>query len=72
MCMRVVLCQMKNGLPALTGAVDVIQRCGQEFVVGGLHALLSQRTGVFAGLLAPCAKPRIGRRGDYQSPSLCT
>ena len=47
------------------GAVDEVERGFEEFLVDRLHALLGQRPGVLAFLLAPRAEARVlaGRLG---------
>ena len=39
----------------------------RNLLVRGLHALLGERTRVFAGLFTPRAEARIGRRGIVRS-----
>ena len=62
MCMRVVLCQMKKGRLAFVDALHRVERCGEEFLVGGLHPRCSQRTSVLDGLHADPAETRIDSR----------
>src|SRR5580692_8074381 len=44
-------------------AIHIIQCRRKKLVVSRFHPLLRQRSGIFAGLLAPGAKARISRRG---------
>ena len=46
-------------LPVAVGAVDEVERGGEKFLVHRLHALLGERAGVLALLLAPLAEARI-------------
>ena len=50
-------------LAVAIGAIDEIRRRVEELAVHRLHALLGQRPGVLALLLAPRAEPRILARG---------
>ena len=63
MCMRVVLNQTNQGLPACLLRVDEFHGLGEHFLVDRLHPLLRQRAGVLAALLAPLAEAAVvGKR----------
>ena len=59
MCIRVELNQTKNGFLALVRAVDEVERGAEKLLVDRLHALLGERPGVLALLLAPGAEARV-------------
>ena len=69
MCMRLGLNQTKNGfLSRFARSMKSIVAL-EEFLVDRLHALLGERSGVLAFLLAPCAEAgivawRVGRSRD--------
>src|ERR1700742_4661933 len=53
------------------GAIDETHRRIEKFFVDRLHALLGERPGVLASLLAPCAETGIvARRGGGGSDAL--
>ena len=60
--MRVEFHQTKNGLSVLGRLVHEVERAGGDFLVDRLHALLGQRAGVFAFLLADLAEARVDGR----------
>ena len=62
MCMRVELNQTKNGLRSRTAPSMNSVVALQELLVDRLHALLGERPGVLAFLLAPGAEARIVAR----------
>src|SRR5262249_40354274 len=49
----------EEGLLVLDGAIDEIRRRRQELLVDRLHALLGERAGIDASLLAPGAEARV-------------
>ena len=49
----------EEGLLVSVRAVDEVDRGGEELLVDGLHALLGERPGILAFLLAPRAEARI-------------
>ena len=59
MCIRVEFHQRKNGLSALLGLVEVVERLGGDFLVDRLHALLAQRAGAFDLLRAVRVRPAV-------------
>ena len=59
MCMRLELNHAKNGFLCMVGAIDEVERGVEELLVHRLHALLVERAGVLAVLLAPWAEARV-------------
>ena len=60
--MRVEFHQTKNGLPAFAALSMNVERPGGDFLVHRLHALVGQRAGVLALLLADLAEARVDGR----------
>ena len=61
-CIRVLLYQQKNGLPAVGLPLDVVDGRVRRLVVDRLHPLLGQRPGVLDRLLADAAESRVDGR----------
>ena len=75
MCMRLELNQAKNGFLSRFARSMNSMRGAEKLLVHRLHALLGERTGVRAALLAPLAEARIfsrsfgdGRRASEHAP----
>ena len=61
-CIRVLLYQQKNGLPACALPLDVVDGRVRGLVVDRLHPLLRERAGVLDRLLADAPEPGIDGR----------